>query len=130
VVLVMLLAYTVAAAGTSVLVVRRRHDDPAAMLVATILLAHALGWPGVMDAWEGRWPVYDAVGFVVVLYGFCGFFLLAFLFPDGRFVPSWTRWVALVFAVEVTAASAGGRCRGPCRARAGPSSRRRWGSGS
>ena len=107
VMLAMGLLYTVAAVGASVVVHLRRPDDPAALFVATILLAHGLGWPAFMDALEGRWAAYDAVGFVFVLYGFVGFFLLAYLFPNGRFVPRWTRWVALVMVVETTFASAG-----------------------
>jgi signal transduction histidine kinase/alkylhydroperoxidase/carboxymuconolactone decarboxylase family protein YurZ len=103
----MLVTYTVAAAGASVVIHVRRPRDPAALLVATILLAHGLGWPAVMDALEGRWQAYDVAGYLVSVSGFIGFFLLAYLFPDGRFVPRWTRWVALVFVVDTAFASAG-----------------------
>ena len=105
--LAMLVAYTVAAVGASAVVHLRCADDPAALFVASILLAHGLGWPAVMDAQAGRWVAYDVAGYVVSVYGFVGFFLLAYLFPDGSFVPRWTRWVALALVVETSFASAG-----------------------
>lgn len=106
VVLALLVLYTVAAVGAAVLIRRTTSETPA-LFVSTILMAHGFGWPMVMDALAGRWAVYDAVGGVIAVYGFVGFFGLAFVFPDGRFVPGWTRWVLLAMAVETGLSSAG-----------------------
>ena len=49
---------------------------------------------------------YSAVWLPVQLLGFIGsvsLVLLFFLFPDGRFVPRWTRWIAVLWAAHETA---------------------------
>jgi signal transduction histidine kinase len=37
---------------------------------------------------------------IMVAFGYAGYILL-FLFPDGRFIPRWTRWVALIWVAWV-----------------------------
>jgi hypothetical protein len=75
----------------------RRSDDWMALLVALAVVATvALNVPSVLQASHSAWRVLANV--LIVLGG--GVSLLAFLlFPDGRFVPRWTRWLLLCWAV-------------------------------
>ena len=109
IVLALLVAYSVTAVGTSVVVYRACSDAPAALMISTVLLAHGLTWPMVSDALSGRWIVVDVVGTGLAIYGLVGFLCLGFVFPDGHFVPSWTRWVVAVLGVDVALTSAGAR---------------------
>jgi hypothetical protein len=76
----------------------RRSDDWMALLVALMVVATvALNVPSVLQASHSAWRVLANV--LIVLGG--GVSLLAFsLFPDGRFVPRWTRWLLLCWAVS------------------------------
>jgi hypothetical protein len=72
----------------------RRAREPMALFVAIMLVA--LGQIGNSDALRGSGPsVQLLVGFVN-LVAWTSFTLFFYLFPDGRFVPPWSRWVALV----------------------------------
>jgi len=76
----------------------RRSDDWMALLVALMVVATvALNVPSVLQASHSAWRVLANV--LIVLGG--GVSLLAFsLFPDGRFVPRWTRWLLPCWAVS------------------------------
>ncbi len=75
----------------------RRSDDWMALLVALLLVATATlnGSPtyGSQSAWQVLTPVLYVLGGGVSLLAFS-------LFPDGRFVPRWTRWLLLCWAVS------------------------------
>jgi hypothetical protein len=75
----------------------RRSDDWMALLVALMVVATILlNVPSVLQASHSTWRVLAHV--LIVLGG--GVSLLAFaLFPDGRFVPRWMRWLLLCWAV-------------------------------
>jgi hypothetical protein len=75
----------------------RRSDDWMALLVALMVVAlGTLNGNGVYGS-HSAWRVLSDV--LYVLGGGVG--LLAFsLFPDGRFVPRWTRWLLLCWAVS------------------------------
>ncbi len=77
----------------------RRSDDPMALFAALMLALWGLTFPATMPALAARqeWslPVAGA--------RFLGAALLTlffFLFPDGRFVPGWARWLAALFVVS------------------------------
>ncbi|HET7734437.1 MAG TPA: ATP-binding protein [Nocardioidaceae bacterium] len=107
VVLALLLAYTVAAGVASAVVYKTCSDVPAALLVSSVLLAHGLTWPMVSDALSGRLLLFDVMGTVLAVYGLVGLLCLGFVFPDGRFVPAWTRWVVAAVALDVGLGSSG-----------------------
>jgi hypothetical protein len=82
--------------GVAALLYRRRLDEPIALLGAIMLVAFggatfsgpitALGDDGVVWKW------------LVALAAFVGsasVFVFFYVFPDGRFVPRWTRWAAV-----------------------------------
>lgn len=80
--------------AAAVLLFRRRARDPVAAVLSLSFLMmaanmfHAYFWYQHFDllALSGIW----AVG------GWCGFILVLAIFPDGRFVPRWSRWAALL----------------------------------
>jgi signal transduction histidine kinase len=76
----------------------RRPDDRMALFVSFALLTFGIaGFPGTINALamehSAWWWPYAFLNFL----GSASFDLFLFLFPDGRFVPRWTRWVALVW---------------------------------
>jgi hypothetical protein len=81
----------------------RRSDDPVALLVATMLVVWGpLNGLFVLtpSATEGMYgPAQAALGLVLTYVGYITWMLFFYLFPSGRFVPRWTRWLALIYGV-------------------------------
>jgi hypothetical protein len=60
-----------------------------------------LTWPGAFEA-ARRYSAWDEpVGGFLFELGLASLVVLLLVFPDGRFVPRWTRWVAAFAVVEV-----------------------------
>jgi hypothetical protein len=75
----------------------RKPDDWIAMLVAlTVILLWVIASPALLTLAKLRPAWQMPVAFVQVL-GLCCLLLAFYLFPDGRFVPGITRWLALVW---------------------------------
>ena len=80
----------------------RRSDDPMALLVATMLVIWGtlnglfVATPAVI---AGMNPILDAVLQLLTFVGYITWMLFFYLFPSGRFVPRWTRWLAVIFGV-------------------------------
>ena len=76
----------------------RRSDDRMALLVSLMLftLGAALAVPYPLVELPLVWK---ASGEAVSFIGSASLVLFLYLFPDGRFVPRWTRWLALVWIV-------------------------------
>jgi signal transduction histidine kinase len=93
------LVFALAFVGVAALIFWRKSSDRLALFVSFALLLfgtatqpyamHAL--VATQHAWR---PLVDSLHFL----GSASFSLLLFIFPDGRFVPRWTRWVALVWS--------------------------------
>lgn len=76
----------------------RRSDDPMALLASLMLftLGAALTVPYPIVDLPLVWKVSgEAVSFI----GSASLVLFLYLFPDGTFVPRWTRWLALAWIV-------------------------------
>ena len=80
----------------------RRSHDPMALLVATMLVtwgtlnALFVATPGAI---VGMNPIVDALLQLLTFVGYITWMLFFYLFPSGRFVPRWTRWLALLYGV-------------------------------
>lgn len=88
--LAVLLSYSLAA-----LLFVKRKDDPMALFTACFLVIHGLLFGGVVELLEPFWSQAAAVNSFILLpliYYPLIMILLA-IFPDGRFVPRWTRWL-------------------------------------
>jgi hypothetical protein len=91
--------YLAASWGLGALIFARRPDDGMAMLVALSLVGGGLG-SGVYApiAHSEHWlaPVAGVVGYI----GVVSVVVIFYIFPDGRFVPRWTIWLALLLALN------------------------------
>ncbi|HEY5573990.1 MAG TPA: histidine kinase, partial [Anaerolineales bacterium] len=78
------------------LLFRRRSGDLMALMTSFYLLAYGVIMAGPLEALE---PFFLGIAVFtqnVLMPGFVPFSLLLFaVFPDGRFVPRWTRWAVL-----------------------------------
>jgi hypothetical protein len=90
-------------AGVALVIFWRRFDEPVALLVATMLVLWGplnglfVLTPG---ATEDEYGLLQAVlGPTLTYIGYITWMLFFFLFPSGRFVPRWTRWLALIYGV-------------------------------
>src|SRR5215216_7994703 len=81
----------------------RRSNDPVALLVATMLVVWGpLNGLLVLtpSATAGMYPVLQiTVGSALTFVGYMTWMLFFYLFPSGRFVPRWTRWLALCWVL-------------------------------
>ena len=81
----------------------RRSDDPVALLVATMLVVWGpLNGLFVLtpNTTQGMSPVWDlTLNTVPTFIGYMAWMLFFYLFPSGRFVPRWTRWLALCWVL-------------------------------
>ena len=104
---VSLLAALVSLALAGIIFWKKRHD-PGALFVSFYLLAYGIIIAGPLEALNGFPPLFPGVatrsGMLIstdVILGleaalFIPTLLLFYLFPDGRFVPRWTRYTALL----------------------------------
>jgi hypothetical protein len=90
-------------AVVAIVIFWRRSDDPIALLVATMLVVWGpLNGLFVLtpEATKGMYPALQAtLGSLVTFIGYMAWMLFFYLFPSGRFVPRWTRWLALLYGV-------------------------------
>ncbi len=86
-------------AVVAIVIFWRRSDDPMALLVATMLVVWGpLNGLLVLtpSATEGMYPALQmTLGTTLTFVGYMTWMLFFYLFPSGRFVSRWTRWLAL-----------------------------------
>ncbi len=81
------------------LLLRRPELDRMALLVAVYLSLGGFSNP-VLNALPPALH-WTAIPVAVILYaGYLSFILVFYLFPDGRFIPPWTKWLALLLAAN------------------------------
>jgi hypothetical protein len=79
----------------------RKSRERGALFVSFALIIFGLTWPDTFDSalYHPVWA--DEAAFLTQL-GLSSLFVCFFVFPDGRFVPRWSRWVVpLVFVMPV-----------------------------
>src|SRR5829696_6299706 len=80
------------------LVFWRRSDDRMGLLTSLALLTFGTAtFVFTLEALATRHPALGLTADFLHFLGAASFSLFLYLFPDGRFVPRWTRWVALVW---------------------------------
>ena len=75
----------------------RKSEDWMALFVALMLVTNGI-YGAALEAWgtrPGWWLPVTSVGFLAS----ATFGLFCYLFPDGRFVPRWTHWLAVPFVL-------------------------------
>ena len=84
--------------GVAALIFWRKSSDRQALFVSfTLLLFGTATQPYAMHALVQAHPAWGSLVDVLHFLGSASFSLFLFIFPEGRFVPRWTRWVALVW---------------------------------
>lgn len=92
----LLIIYGLAAiyATVSVLIFRAKRNDTVALYTALILLLYGTFVTTFVDIFRMVQPwltdLFDLLPGLTLI----GFAILSYIFPDGRFVPGWTRWAA------------------------------------
>jgi hypothetical protein len=79
----------------------RRSNEPMALFVAMLLVLLGATFSGSIGALGNIAPVWEYLNGVLNALSFAFVFLFFYLFPDGRFVPGWTRWLTLLIALYV-----------------------------
>jgi signal transduction histidine kinase len=80
------------------LVFWRRSDDRMGLLTSLALLTFGTAtFVFTLEALATRYHAFGLTVDFLHLLGAASFSLFLYLFPDGRFVPRWMRWVALVW---------------------------------
>jgi hypothetical protein len=84
--------------AVAALIFLRKSDDRMALFVSLALLTFGTStFTFTMAALAARHPVWETPVSFLHFLGAASFGLFLYLFPDGRFVPRWGRWVALVW---------------------------------
>ncbi len=80
--------------GLAALIFLRRPKEPVAFAVSLTLLFYGVVMAGPLEMLVGQRPAGELLALFaqILLSGF--FVFLFFIFPDGRFVPGWTRWLS------------------------------------
>lgn len=99
---------TLGFAAVSAVIIRKRADEPVALFTAVMLLA--FGGASVTGTMHDLAEMQTGLHLPVNMFDYVGqvaFGIFFYIFPDGRFVPRWTRWLAVVagilFAINVFA---------------------------
>ena len=80
----------------------RKSDNLMALFVALFLVTYAAGISETVEPLAKLYPVWQLPVQSLGVLSTTSFGLFFYLFPDGRFVPRWTRWLAgLWIAVQV-----------------------------
>ena len=74
----------------------RKSDEPMALFVALLLVLYGATFWGTTHVVGAIHPLLEWLSSFLESLGWGMLFLLFFLFPNGRFVPRWTRWPASV----------------------------------
>ncbi len=81
----------------------RTSPERITLFVAPVLLTFGLALPDALQSLSALGPGWGLLARSLNSVGFVSFFLLFYVFPDGRFVPAWTRWLVIPWgAQEVT----------------------------
>lgn len=73
----------------------RKSDDWMALFVSLMLVAFGAAVAPVIDYLVLRYPALHLAFALVQTIAYGSVVLFPYLFPDGQFVPSWTRWLAV-----------------------------------
>jgi hypothetical protein len=98
-VLSMELFFTLAFATVAILIFWRRHTDPMAVLVAYTMLNTGCASTSYLSALGKAIPAFYWSVELLQAQSLYLMLLVSYTFPDGRFVPRWTRWAAMLYAL-------------------------------
>lgn len=79
----------------------RRSDRRMALFVSLLLVLLGTTFWNTISALSLYHPAWERIGLALAELRAVSLFLLFYIFPDGRFVPRWTRWLAAVMVLGV-----------------------------
>jgi tRNA A-37 threonylcarbamoyl transferase component Bud32 len=82
-----------------------RSDDWGTLLISLSLVLFGVVSSWVLWSVTGETPLLLRLSQIVLVLGFLSYGILPLTFPDGRFVPRWTRWVPLTALPWLAAAA-------------------------
>lgn len=103
--LVLLIILAAVCFTLAVVIFLRRSDEPMALLVALVLVLLGATFEGDIEASGPLRPIGEWLSSVLESLSLGSMFLFFYLFPDGRFAPHWTRWLAVLFVAPVVLTS-------------------------
>jgi signal transduction histidine kinase len=87
--------------AVALLIAWRKWDNWFALLISSTLML--IAWNFVMSGNTDTWrypallqPYADSINFFMEMAFVSGLVLLFYLFPDGRFIPRWLKWIAII----------------------------------
>lgn len=89
--------------GLSLLIFWRRSDDPMAVFVSLVSILYGTTGVPIGQALAQRFPAWRLASDLLNSIGWGSGLLLFYLFPNGRFIPRWTRWLAITLVAWVLA---------------------------
>ena len=92
------LALMLVSAIAALLIFRHRKDSWWALFLSLTLVSLGASYPTTTDALERGYPGWSVLFNLEGRLSLVAFLELFYLFPDGQFVPRWTRWTALGMA--------------------------------
>ena len=95
------IVFAAVSVAVGALIFWRRSNDRMAFLVSFMLLTTGAAIPIPLFTLDLS-PFWTVSARVVTFLGAASFALFAYVFPDARFVPRWSRWLALAAIVVVT----------------------------
>ena len=81
--------------AVAALIFWRKSDERTALLGAFAVVVWGITFPNTTLALAESYPAAEPPVALLGLLGMAAFTLFFYMFPDGRFVPRWTRWLAL-----------------------------------
>lgn len=78
-------------------IVWRKPDERIAWIFAVIIVAFGATFPNTLQALPEPPPLLRVPLTLIDVLGFAALFPLFYVFPDGRFTPTWTRWTAALW---------------------------------
>jgi hypothetical protein len=75
----------------------RKSDDRVALFFSLVLVI--FGTLNAINLSVGIHPALDLLGSLFSFFAYLGFFASFYVFPNGRFVPRWTRWMVIAWAL-------------------------------
>ena len=88
--------FATASFAVAAMIFWRRSDDAMALLGALAVVAWGITFPNTTVALAESYPAWESPVAFLGFLGLMAFTLFFYVFPDGRFVPRWIRWLALI----------------------------------
>ena len=85
-------------AGVGALLFWRKSDDLTTLFISLTLVTFGVIWPNTFDDFVLRHPALRLPDNALNAFGLGALFFLFYIFPDGGFVPRWTRPIAIAWA--------------------------------